>query len=94
MKRVLNLLISWCFLARGEQGRLDHTEEFDMNNLDKLWDYIKEKVPPGGIPGHDDRQYRDLQQYYERKLTATPTTQRRINGERLIWLTIHSLCAG
>jgi hypothetical protein len=74
MKRVLNLLISWCFLARGEQGRLDHTEEFDMNNLDKLWDYIKEKVPPGGIPGHDDRQYRDLQQYYERKVTALDNT--------------------
>jgi len=74
MKRVVNLLISWCFLARGERGPLDHTSEFDMNNLDKLWAYIKEKAPPGGIPGHDDRKFRDLKQYYEKKLSlAIPT---------------------
>src|SRR5689334_8649675 len=36
-----------------------------MNNLEKLWAYIREQVPPGGIPGDDGRQYRDLKAFYE-----------------------------
>jgi hypothetical protein len=48
---------------------VNHANEFEMNNLDKLWAYVRETVPPGGIPGDDDRAYRDLKQYYEKKVS-------------------------
>jgi hypothetical protein len=52
-----------------------------MNNLDKLWACTKEKAPPGGIPGDDDREYRDLKQCYEQKVSkwasGTDTEQRQ-----------------
>jgi Lysine-specific metallo-endopeptidase len=54
----------------------DHTDEFDMKNLEMLWAYIKKQVPSGGIPGDDDRQYRDLKQYYEKKLSVYDKSDR------------------
>jgi hypothetical protein len=49
-----------------------------MNNLDTLWAYIKKQVPPGGIAGgDDDRQYRDLQQFYEAKLLRATAEEKQ-----------------
>jgi hypothetical protein len=53
-----------------------------MNNLDKLWAYIKEKAPPGGIAADDDRQYRDLRQYYEKKVSVWNKTPRELEKVR------------
>ena len=53
-----------------------------MNNLEMLWAYIRKQAPPGGIPGDDDREYRDLKQYYDKKVSiwaqsGTDTEKRR-----------------
>lgn len=42
-----------------------------MNNLDRLWAYIRELAPPGGIEGADgQRKFRDLKQYHEDKIAV------------------------
>jgi Lysine-specific metallo-endopeptidase len=58
-----------------------------MDNLEKLWAYIKEKAPPGGIPGHDDREYRDLKQYYDQKVStwASGTDTEKQRARNLVY---------